>query len=209
MTAAQHSVPNLFQRPALVIDACIMMSGLLRPLLLNLAQTGLFDPLWTDKIGQEWQRNAARLWPIDPELLKSEWQSMQEQFPSANMGDVTPFEAALKHTDRKDKHVAATGIAAIETAHLGPISVLTWNIKDFSRSELRRQQLGLIDPDRLLSQWWPTQRQILSTALDLTVDELVLSGRRQPEPMLGMLRRDRLFRLAGLYELAQKNPAGL
>lgn len=209
MTAAQHSVPNLFQRPALVIDACIMMSGLLRPLLLNLAQTGLFDPLWTDKIGQEWQRNAARLWPIDPELLKSEWQSMQEQFPSANMGDVTPFEAALKHTDRKDKHVAATGIAAIETAHLGPISVLTWNIKDFSRSELRRQQLGLIDPDRLLSQWWPTQRQILSTALDLTVDELVTSGRRQPEPMLGMLRRDRLFRLAGLYELAQKNPAGL
>lgn len=209
MTETKHAAPNLSQRPALVIDACIMMSGLLRPLLLNLAQTGLFDPLWTDKIGQEWQRNAARLWPIDPELLKSEWQSMQEQFPSANMGDVTPFEAALKHTDRKDKHVAATGIAAVETAHLGPISVLTWNIKDFSRSELRRQQLGLIDPDRLLSQWWPTQRQTLSTALDLTVDELVTSGRRQPEPMLGMLRRDRLFRLAGLYELAQKNPAGL
>lgn len=134
---------------------------------------------------------------------------MQEQFPSANMGDVTPFEASLKHTDRKDKHVAATGIAAVESAHLGPISVLTWNIKDFSRSELRRQQLGLIDPDRLLSQWWPTQRQTLSTALRLTVDELVSSGRRQPEPMLDMLRRDRLFRLAGLYELAQKNPAGL
>jgi hypothetical protein len=214
MTAAQHPTLNLSQRPALVLDACIMMSGLLRPLLLNLAKTGLFDPLWTDKIGQEWQRNAARLWPIDPELLKSEWQSMQELFPSANMGDVTPFEASLKHTDRKDKHVAATGIAAVETAHLGPISVLTWNIKDFSRSELRRQQLGLIDPDRLLSQWWPTHRQTLSESLKLTVAELVSSGRRQPEPMLGMLRRDRLFRLAGLYELAenelaQKNPAGL
>ena len=208
MTEAQHSVPQDAQRPALVLDACIMMSGLLRPLLLNLAKTGLFDPLWTDKIGQEWQRNAARLWPIDPELLKSEWQSMQEQFPAANMGDVTPFEASLKHTDRKDKHVAATGIAAVETAQVGPISILTWNIKDFSRSELRRQQLGLIDPDRLFSQWWPTQRQVLSETLDLTVAELVSSGRRQPEPMLGMLRRDRLFRLAGLYELAQKNPAG-
>lgn len=208
MTAAQHSVLNISQRPAFVLDACIMMSGLLRPLLLNLAKTGLFDPLWTDKIGQEWQRNAARLWPIDPELLKSEWQSMQEQFPAANMGDVTPFETALKHTDRKDKHVAATGIAAVETAHVGPISVLTWNIKDFSRSELRRQQLGLIDPDRLFSQWWPIHRQILSEALHLTVADLVSSGRRQPEPMLDMLRRDRLFRLAGLYELAQKNPAG-
>jgi hypothetical protein len=86
---------------------------------------------------------------------------------------------------------------------------LTWNLKDFSRSELRRQQLGLIDPDRLFSQWWPSHRQILSEVLDLTVAELVISGRRQAEPMLGMLRRDRLFRLAGLYELAQKNPAGL
>lgn len=197
------------QRPALVLDACIMMSGLLRPLLLHLAHGGLFQPLWTDKIGQEWQRNAARLWTIDPDLLKTEWQNMQEQFPEANMGDVTVFESALKHTDRKDKHVAATGIAAVASTRPGPISVLTWNIKDFSRSELRRQQLGLIDPDRLLSQWWPTHRQTLCDALDATVSELVSSGRRQPEPMLGMLRRDRLFRLAGLYELAQKNPAGL
>jgi hypothetical protein len=209
MTEAQHSLLNSAQRPALVLDACVMMSGLLRPLLLNLAKTGLFDPLWTDKIGQEWQRNAARLWPIDPELLKTEWHSMQEQFPAANMGDVTPFEASLKHTDRKDKHVAATGIAAVAAVYMGPISVLTWNIKDFSRSELRRQQLGLIDPDRLFSQWWPTHRHLLSETLDFTVSELVSSGRRQAEPMLDMLRRDRLFRLAGLYELSQKNPAGL
>lgn len=197
------------QRPALVLDACIMMSGLLRPLLLHLAHGGLFQPLWTDKIGQEWQRNAARLWTIDPELLKSEWRSMQEQFPDANMGDVSTFETTLKHTDRKDKHVAATGIAAVASSRTGPISVLTWNIKDFSRSELRRQQLGLIDPDRLLSQWWPIHRQTLCAALDATVSELVTSGRRQPEPMLGMLRRDRLFRLAGLYELAQKKPCRL
>jgi hypothetical protein len=209
MTEASQSDLSDLKRPAFVLDACIMMSGLLRPLLLNLAHAGLFHPLWTDKIGQEWQRNAARLWPIDPDLLRDEWQRMQAQFPAADMGDVTPHETTLKHTDRKDKHVAATGIAAVMGAHVGSVSVLTWNIKDFSRSELRRQQLGLIDPDRLLSQWWPTHRRQLSEALDLTVAELVSSGRRQPEPMLGMLRRDRLFRLAGLYELAQKNPAGL
>ncbi|MDN3987008.1 PIN domain-containing protein [Zwartia vadi] len=209
MIDAQHLTVSSSPRPALVLDACIMMSGLLRPLFLQLAQTGLFTPLWTDKIGQEWQRNAARLWPIEPALLKSEWQAMQEQFPASNMGDVTSFETALKHTDRKDKHVAATGIAAFTAAQHGPISVLTWNIKDFSRSELRRQQLGLIDPDRLLSQWWPIHRQTLLDALDKTVNELVSSSRRQPEPMLGILRRDRLFRLAGLYELAQKNPAGI
>lgn len=209
MIEDQSPALNDSQRPAFVMDACIMMSGLLRPLLLNLARAGLFDPLWTDKIGQEWQRNAARLWPIDPELLKVEWQLMQERFPAANMGDVTLHEATLKHTDHKDRHVAATGIAAVVTAHSGPVSVLTWNIKDFSRSELRRQQIGLIDPDRLFSQWWPKHRQQLSEVLDLTVNDLVASGRRQPEPTIGLLRRDRLFRLAGLYERAQKNPAGL
>lgn len=183
-----------------MLDACILMSGLLRPLLLNLAHAGLLLPLWTDKIGQEWQRNTARLWPIKPELLENEWQLMQEQFPNSNMGDVTEFEVDLRHTDRKDKHVAAAGIAGVSRKVAQPISVLTWNLKDFSRSELRKQQLGLIDPDRLLSQWWATQSSQLQQHIDATVEELFSTSRRQPEPVVVMLKRDRLFRLAGCYE---------
>jgi len=193
--------------PGLVLDACVLMSGLLRPLLLNLAQAGLLVPLWTDKIGQEWQRNAARLWPIEPELLQNEWQLMQEQFPRSNMGDVTAFETDLRRTDRKDKHVAAAGIAAVARQVAQPISVLTWNLKDFSRSELRKQQLGLIDPDRLLSQWWATESSLLQQHIDATIKELFMTGRRQPEPVVAMLKRDRLFRLAGCYErLAPTTP---
>ena len=180
---------SLHNAPGLVLDACILMSGLLRPLLLNLAKAGLLVPLWTDKIGQEWQRNAARLWPIEP-----------EQVPHSNMGDVTEFEADLRHTDRKDKHVAATGIAGVSRQVAQPISVLTWNLKDFSRSELRKQQLGLIDPDRLLSQWWATQSSLLQNHIDSTIEDLFSKGRRQPEPVVVMLKRDRLFRLAGCYD---------
>lgn len=191
---------SLHNAPGLVLDACILMSGLLRPLLLNLAKAGLLVPLWTDKIGQEWQRNTARLWPIEPELLENEWQLMQEQFPHSNMGDVTEFEVDLRHTDRKDKHVAATGIAGVSRQVAQPISVLTWNLKDFSRSELRKQQLGLIDPDRLLSQWWATQSSLLQNHIDATIEDLFSKGRRQPEPVVVMLKRDRLFRLAGCYE---------
>ena len=197
------------QAPGLVLDACILMSGLLRPLLLNLAHAGLLMPLWTDKIGQEWQRNAARLWPIEPELLKNEWQLMQEQFPHSNMGDVTEFEAALRHTDRKDKHVAAAGIAGVVKQVAQPISVLTWNLKDFSRSELRKQQLGLIDPDRLLSQWWPNQPSILQRQIDTTIADLFATGRRQPEPIVALLKRDRLFRLAGCYERLVQQSASM
>lgn len=184
----------------LVLDACVLMSGLLRPLLLDLAASGLFIPLWNDKIGQEWMRNAARLWPIDQGLLEHEWQRMQDRFPDANMGDVKEFENDLRHTDRKDKHVAATGVAAVARTLPGPINVLTWNLKDFSRSELRKQQLGLMDPDRLLSQWWPQHSAALKSHIETTVNELISSGRRQPEPVVALLKRDRLFRLAALYE---------
>ena len=186
-------------RPALVLDACVMMSGLLRPLLLDLAAAGLFSPLWTYKIGHEWQRNAARLWDIEPHLLEIEWSRMQERFPLADMGDVTEHEALLKHTDKKDKHVAAAGVAAVAKTDCSPISVVTWNTRDFSRSELRRQQLGLIDPDRLLSQWWPTHQALLRQQIESTIQALVETGRRQPEATIAMLKRDRLFRLAGCY----------
>ena len=199
-TSSISDKQNAGSRPGLVLDACVLMSGLLRPLLLDLAQAGLFVPLWSDKIGQEWQRNAARLWPIDINLLKGEWQLMQERFPAANMGDVTFFETDLKHTDRKDKHVAAVGIAGVQKNIAQPISVLTWNLKDFSRSELRKQQLGLIDPDRLLSQWWLTQQPTLTHHIDAAIETLFLTGRRQPEPVLSLLKRDRLFRLAGCYD---------
>jgi hypothetical protein len=176
-----------------------MMSGLLRPLLLDLAAAGLFSPLWTYKIGQEWQRNAARLWDIEPHVLEIEWSRMQERFPFADMGDVTEHEASLKHTDKKDKHVAAAGVAAVVKTDCSPISVVTWNTKDFSRSELRRQQLGLIDPDRLLSLWWPMHQALLRQQIESTIQALVETGRRQPEATIAMLKRDRLFRLAGCY----------
>lgn len=184
----------------LVLDACVMMSGLLRPLLLNLAYSGLFTPLWNDKIGQEWMRNAARLWPIDRDLLEQEWQKMQGMFPMANMGDVKDFEINLRHTDRKDKHVAATGVAAVARLVPGPINILTWNLKDFSRSELRKQQLGLMDPDRLLSQWWTKHSLEIKVHIESTINELISNGRREPEPVVTLLKRDRLFRLAALYD---------
>lgn len=64
--------PRVLEPPVLVLDACVLMSGVLRPVLLDLAQAGLFAPAWTQRIGEEWRRNAARLWPITPHLLEQE-----------------------------------------------------------------------------------------------------------------------------------------
>ncbi len=48
--------------PFIVLDACVLMSGILRRLLLRLAEAGVFQPVWTERIGEEWRRNACRMW---------------------------------------------------------------------------------------------------------------------------------------------------
>lgn len=184
----------------LVLDACILMSGLLRPFLLELAKKGLFSPIWNDRIGLEWQRNAVRMWPISADILAREWHQMQADFPSANMGDVSHIETELIHCDKKDRHVAAAGIHALREHHYPDVTILTWNIKDFSRSELRRHQLGLSDPDLLLSKWWPTHETLMRESVEAVIQDLFDSGRRQPEPKVDLIRRDRLYRLAKCYE---------
>jgi hypothetical protein len=52
----------------------------------------------------------------------------------------------------------------------------------------------------LLSQWWPTHEQLLRHHIEATIQALVDTGRRQPEATIPMLKRDRLFRLAGCYD---------
>lgn len=192
--------PRVLEPPVLVLDACVLMSGVLRPVLLDLAQAGLFAPAWTQRIGEEWRRNAARLWPITPHLLEQEWALMQERFPQADQGDVNAFEAGLMYSDRKDWHVAAAGIASANREPGRSVRVVSWNIKDFSRSELRKLGVGLVDPDRLFSDWWSDQRQIVMPTVERTLRQLIESGRRQPEPLVSVLKRERLFRLAKLVE---------
>ena len=193
--------------PSLVLDACVLMSGVLRPLLLTLAHNNWFEPVWSDRIGSEWRRNAARIWPIQLETLEQAWQDMQAAFPLANSStwpnnhlSADTVEPALRHSDHKDWHVIMAGIQAKQLEPERDVTVVTWNIKDFRRSELRQHGLNLIDPDRLLSQWWATQPDELTRHLKEVIESLIRSGRRQHESFEAFLKRERLFRLGKLHQ---------
>lgn len=182
-----------------VLDACVLMSGIVRPLLLRLAAAGCFRPAWSARIGQEWQRNAARVWQADPEALQAQWQAMQAAFPDADCGEVEPWKEGLRYSDPKDWHVVAAGRAALARHPGTPACVVTWNVRDFNRTELRRFGLAVIDPDRLLAGWWASRRGLLLQALaDTPADALALG--RPAEPLAETLHRERLFRLAKLLQ---------
>ncbi|MEI2418403.1 PIN domain-containing protein [Orrella sp. JC864] len=188
---------NIPSVPHVVLDACVLMSGIVRRLCLRLAEAGLLAPLWTDRIAGEWQRNAARIWAIAPERLQDEWRRMQQAFPAADCGDTTAFEADLRYSDPKDWHVIAAARAAQARGAGREVLIATWNLKDFNRSELRRMQLRALDPDRLLVRCWEHDAHATLRALAGMADDAVALG-GQAEPMAQALRRERLFRLARL-----------
>lgn len=187
---------------ALVLDACVLMSGVLRPLLLKMAKDGWFQPVWSDKIGNEWRRNAARIWPVSSASLEQAWGQMQQEQPGANMSNPANLPEnwtapGVSYSDPKDWHVIITGCQARQI--YPSVTVLTWNLKDFQKTELKRLGLQVIDPDRLLTQWWQADAVHLQTRLTQTIDELVMDGRREPAPLEDFLKRERLFRLTRLY----------
>jgi hypothetical protein len=192
------ATPSLF----LVLDACVLMSSVLRPVLLDLADAGCFHPVWSARIGDEWRRNAARIWQIPPETLQAQWDAMNARFPDADAGDCAAYEVGLKYSDPKDIHVIAAGLARRARAPVRPaeLRVLTWNLKDFNRSELRRADMDVRDPDRQLFEWWQQDPERLSAALAKVPDHATALG-RPGEALAVTLKRERLYRLAKQVDL--------
>lgn len=77
-----------------VLDACVLMPTILRRLLLRAAAIGLYTPVWSARIGDEWRRNAARLWHMPLTDLQAEWDAMNAAWPDADPGDCTAYVSA-------------------------------------------------------------------------------------------------------------------
>lgn len=189
---ASHLLPQ-----RVVLDTCVLMSTILKNLLLRLAQSGIFEPVWADYIGQEWRRNASRVWAVSDEDITAQWQDMQTAFPQADMGIVSEFETELSKSDRKDWHVIAAGRAALALHPGQSVCILTRNLRDFNRSELRLLGLSLLDPDQFLVKCYGLNPDLLVQLLALIPDDAVKIGRPR-EPLETVLKRERLFRLNSL-----------
>jgi PIN domain len=101
-----------------VLDAPVLARGTLTLFLLNLADAGAFDPVWSDQIHTDWVRELQRVRPDIPiERLRRRRLAMDRAFPVANViasRDVQ--EEVLAHcttaTERKSAHVLATALCA-------------------------------------------------------------------------------------------------
>ncbi len=183
----------------LVIDTCVLISNVLRRLLLRLAGHACFQPAWSGVIGDEWRRNAARLWGVPADEIEAQWLALQADFPEADQGEIAGFKTGLRRSDPKDWHVIAAARAAKARNSAGvSAGIVTRNIKDFNRTELRGYGLALFDPDELLVCCW-RQYPVLAASVFDEIPDYARAPGKELEALDVILKRERLFRLNRLY----------
>lgn len=119
-----------------LLDACVLAPLIRREMLLAAARVGLFAPLWSARIEEEWARAAQKEARGLPEALaRGDIACANAAFPSARVVGWEPREAALLLPDIHDRHVLA---AAIEG---GARLIVTENIRDFPKRALAKHGL--------------------------------------------------------------------
>lgn len=171
----------------IVIDACVLFPTVLREIVLGVAKEGAFEPLWSERILEEWRRAALR--HDGSAIAESEIAVAKAQFPEAmiDVPDQAPEGVTLPDPD--DVHVLQAAIVA-EADEL-----LTLNLKDFPTRTLSAQGLLRRDPDGLLLELWHADPDLVASVVNATLARAKEHGIDTTNPR-ALLKRARLPRLA-------------
>lgn len=171
-----------------LLDACVLYPTVMRELLIGVAAEGLYEPLWSPRILEEWARAAARLGPGQETLARGEIAALTGRFPRAS---VTPRDGDLRRLvlpDRDDVHVLAAAIAGSADA------LVTLNIKDFPRHTLGDEGIARQGPDLFLRDLWAANRDAVAGVAERVRTEAErLSG--EGWPIRKLMKKARLPRL--------------
>lgn len=127
-----------------VLDACVLFPTVLREILIGAAERGLYDPVWSPRILEEWRRAAARLGPDQQAVAGAEIALLEAAWPHASAADDGTRAAGFDWPDPADRHVAETALAA------GAGVIVTANLRDFPRRVAGALALEVIHPDAFL-----------------------------------------------------------
>lgn len=131
--------------PVVVLDACVLVPIRLATTLLWLAEAGLFQPLWSEPILDEVQRNLPKV-GVTPEQARRRVAMMRDAFGAEALIDGVDDLVDQMGCDPKDRHVLAAAVRG------GADTVLTFNLKDFPDEAAAPYGIGICHPDSFLAQ---------------------------------------------------------
>ena len=172
-----------------VLDACVLYPTVLREVLIGVAKAGLYTPLWSDRILEEWARATRKIGPSAEAVARGEVASLKAVFPEAIIAAQPGLEARLHLPDDNDIHVLAVAIAGSADA------IITFNARDFPRHVLAAEGITRRDPDGFLWEMWSHHPETVSAVIaSVQARAVQLSG--QSQPLRPFLKRAGLPRLA-------------
>ncbi|MBR9842773.1 MAG: PIN domain-containing protein [Rhodobacteraceae bacterium] len=161
----------------------------MREILLGVAKTGAFQPMWSERILEEWARAARKIGPMGEAQARGEIALVRAAWPKAEVTWKSSLEDRLYLPDAADTHVLAAAIAGSADA------IVTMNAKDFPRHILAEEGLERVDPDTLLRGIWERAPQDVAAVAEAVRQEAErLSG--EDWEMRRLLKKARLPRLA-------------
>lgn len=177
-----------------LLDACVIYPTVMREMLLGVAASGVFTPLWSARIMAEWQHAAAGLGPQAVAQAAAEAALLARDWPGALVAVPPALEARLWLPDRDDVHVLAAAVAGDADI------VVTLNIRDFPRAVLAGEGLARAHPDPFLLGLWKagpapveeTARAVLAEARRLSREDWTLRAllKKAHLPRLGKALQD-------------------
>jgi predicted nucleic acid-binding protein len=171
-----------------LLDACVLYPTVMREVVLAVAATGLFRPLWSARILEEWARAARKLGPLGEAQARGEVAQVRANWPAAEVPPSPGIEARLYLPDPDDVHVLAAAIAG--SADI----LLTLNAQDFPGRALAEEGLIRRDPDGFLWQLWSEHPDIVGPAVSgVHAEAERLSG--GPLDLRALMKKARLPKL--------------
>lgn len=171
-----------------LLDANVLFPTILREIMCDLAGSGLFMPLWSDRILGEWRRAAARLGPDQDAIAGAEIALLRDRFPDSEVAHDGTRAIDLQLPDPADRHVIEAAVAG--RADL----IVTANLRDFPPRAMAGLGLQILHPDDFLLALNADHPASVRDAMAKAHSRAIAAGGVMT--VAQMLRRSRLPRLA-------------
>ena len=142
-----------------LLDACVLLPYQLADLLLRLADAELYEPLWSEEILAEVERNLVGKFGVTTEKASRRIGRMRSAFPHAAVEGYENLIPAMT-THPKDRHVAAAAVRG------GAALIVTADLRDFPPESLSQYDVVAVHPDDFL-------QDQLDLAPDVTMASLI------------------------------------
>lgn len=151
----------------MLIDTCVLYPSILRDTLLQLAERGLFQPLWSQDILDELRRNLVYR-VIKTDAFDHLINQMAIAFDESCVINYGHLIAEMK-CELKDRHVLAAALVAQADV------IITFNTKDFPPNSTEELAVDILSPDDFLL-------ELLETSEDIVLSVLRQQGVRNRQP---------------------------